>query len=77
MVRAAAAKKRRPVAILGDLCGPKMRVGTFPGGPIDLIEGQAFTLTTRDVPGDATQVSQSYAPLPHDLVEGDRVLLDD
>ncbi len=77
MVRDAAAKARRPVAILADLCGPKMRVGRFPNGPIELKEGAPFTLTTRDVPGDERQVSHTYAPLPRDVVVGDKILLDD
>lgn len=76
-VREAAARVGRPVAILGDLCGPKMRVGKFPGGPITLEEGQRFTLTSQDVPGDATRVSHSYEPLSRDIGVGDIVLLDD
>ncbi|HEY8428776.1 MAG TPA: pyruvate kinase [Sandaracinaceae bacterium] len=77
MVRDAAAKARRPVAILADLCGPKMRVGRFPKGPVELVEGARFVLTTEDVPGDETRVSHSYEPLPRDVVPGDRILLDD
>jgi len=77
LVRAAASKLRRPVAILGDLCGPKMRVGRFANGPIELVEGARFVLTTRDVPGDVNEVSQSYVPLPRDVVPGDTILLDD
>ena len=77
LVREAAARKRRPVAILADLCGPKMRIGKFPGGPIELVPGARFVLTNRDVPGDATQVSHSYRPLPQDVVPGDAILLDD
>ncbi len=77
MVREASAKARRPVAILADLCGPKMRVGRFPKGPVELVEGERFTLTTEDVPGDVHRVSHSYEPLPRDVVPGDRILLDD
>ncbi len=77
MVRDAAAKARRPIAILADLCGPKMRVGRFPNGPIELVEGRRFVLTTRDVPGDENIVSHTYEPLPQDVVPGDRILLDD
>lgn len=76
-VREAALKKRRPIAILGDLCGPKMRVGKFPDGPIQLVEGERFTLTTRDVPGSQTEVSHSYPPLPQDVVVGNEIMLDD
>jgi len=76
-VRLAAAKARRPLAVLADLCGPKMRVGTFAGGPIQLEPGQRFTLTTREVPGDADTVSVTYAALPTDVRRGDAILLDD
>jgi pyruvate kinase len=77
LVRDAAARAGRPVALLADLCGPKMRVGLFPGGPVELKVGQRFTLTNRDVPGDATIVSQTYAPLPSDVSPGTHILLDD
>jgi pyruvate kinase len=77
MVRDASMKARRPVAILADLCGPKMRVGRFPNGPIQLVEGRRFVLTSRDVPGDEHQVSQTYEPLSRDVVPGDLILLDD
>jgi pyruvate kinase len=77
MVREAAAKARRPVAILADLCGPKMRVGRFPNGPIELVPGKRFVLTSQDVPGDSERVSHTYEPLSRDVVPGDRILLDD
>ncbi|MGE0784606.1 MAG: pyruvate kinase [Sandaracinaceae bacterium] len=76
-IREAALKKRRPIAILADLCGPKMRIGRFAGGPIELVPGAPFTLTTRDVPGDVNEVSHSYTPLSGDVAEGDLILLDD
>ena len=77
MIRDAAAKARRPLSILADLSGPKMRVGLFPGGPVELVPGKTFTLTTRDVPGTSDIVSVTYEPLPGDVRPGDRVLLDD
>lgn len=77
MVREAAVRARRPVAILADLCGPKMRVGRFPNGPVELVEGARFVLTTEDVPGDESRVSHTYEPLPRDVVPGDKILLDD
>jgi len=77
LVRQASAELGKPVALLCDLSGPKMRVGRFPGGPITLVPGARFTLTTRDVPGDANIVSVTYKPLPQDVVPTDRVLLDD
>ena len=77
MVRAAGYKAGRPIAILADLCGPKMRIGRFKEGKVELIPGQRFTLTNRDIPGDVTIVSQTYQPLPQDVIEGTIILLDD
>ncbi len=77
MVREVAAKAGRPVSLLADLSGPKMRVGRFPGGPIELIPGKPFIVTTRDVPGDAERVSVTYKPLTRDVKKGDAILLDD
>ncbi len=76
-VRKASEEAGRGVAILVDLQGPKIRVGTFPGGPIELERGATFTLTTEDVPGDRTRVSTTYAGLPGDVRQGDPILLDD
>lgn len=76
-VRQAASDAGRAVAILADLCGPKIRVGRFPGGPIELVEGERFTLTMLDVPGDAERVSVSYTQLAEDVHPGDAILLDD
>ncbi len=77
MVRDASRRARRPIAILADLSGPKMRIGRFPNGPIELVNGATFRFTTRDVPGDVNQVSVSYKPLPSDVKIDDRILLDD
>ena len=76
-VRAAAGQAGRPVAILADLSGPKMRIGRFPGGPIELVPGRPFILTAHDIPGDESIVSVTYKPLPHDVRPGDVILLDD
>lgn len=66
------------VAILQDLGGPKIRTGPLEGGgPVRLVDGATFTLTTRPVPGTAESVSTTYAGLPQDVHEGDRILLDD
>lgn len=76
LVRRVAAQVGRTVAILGDLGGPKIRIGIFPGGPVELREGAPFTLVYGDVPGDETRVGMSY-PLANDLSPGDTILLDD
>lgn len=75
-IRAASRRAGRPVSILGDLSGPKIRCGTFASGPVELAEGQSFTLTTRAVPGDSQSVSMTY-PLWKDLHPGNILLLDD
>lgn len=76
-VRRAAEAAGRPVAILADLCGPKIRVGSIADGPVHLAHNAAFMLTTRDVPGDAHAVSVSYADLPKDVSAGDSIFIDD
>jgi pyruvate kinase len=63
-------------AILGDLCGPKLRVGRFKNGSVTLSQGARFTLTTDDVLGDEREAFVSY-PLDKDLSVGDTLLLDD
>jgi pyruvate kinase len=76
-LRELAARAGRPLSILADLSGPKMRIGRFPGGPIELVQGKPFVLTTRDVPGDENIVSVTYKPLPQDVRPDDPILLDD
>jgi pyruvate kinase len=76
-VRAEADKRGRPVAVLQDLQGPKIRVGRFVTGSTELEPGADFTLTTRDVPGTDTIASTTYAGLPGDVKPGDVLLLDD
>ncbi|HQR33532.1 MAG TPA: pyruvate kinase [Blastocatellia bacterium] len=77
-LRAVAAEQNRPLAILLDLCGPKIRTGKLKDGkPIRLIAGQQLTITTRDIVGDETIVSTSYSLLPKDAKVGDRILFAD
>ncbi|MCC6621612.1 MAG: pyruvate kinase [Deltaproteobacteria bacterium] len=77
LVRAAATRAGRPLALLADLCGPKIRVGKFPGGPIELQPGQTFVLTVNERPGDEMGVGVSYPQLAEDVLAGDAILLDD
>lgn len=79
MVREASAKLELPVAIMGDLQGPKIRIGKFKDGPIMLKIGDTFVLDA-DLPLDAGNqeaVGLTYTELPHDLKPGDILLLDD
>lgn len=64
-----------PIAIMLDTKGPEYRIRTFKDGKATLKDGDTFTFTTREVDGDATQVSVSYAGLARDLQVGDRVLV--
>lgn len=77
LVRCAAAAAGAPVAVLADLCGPKIRVGRLQGGKVDLVDGSSVTLTTRDVEGGPGLIPSEYAALPTDVKRGDRILLDD
>lgn len=76
-VRRASDAEGRAVGILADLQGPKIRTGRFAQGPVVLEPGARFTITTRDVPGDATVVSTTYDGLPGDVEAGHRLLIDD
>jgi pyruvate kinase len=77
-VRALAAAAGRPLAVLLDLQGPKIRTEQLEGGrPVLLPTGGAFAITTRPLTGNAQEVSTSFAALPRDVTTGDRVLLDD
>ena len=76
--RSAAERLKRPLSVLVDLSGPKIRTGMLKGGqPVALDAGALFTLTTRSVVGDAREVSTNYAGLAHDVRPGARILLDD
>jgi len=76
-VRAAGDATGRSVAVLVDLQGPKIRLGSFASGPVLLADGDPFTITTEAVPGDRTICSTTYQYLADDLEVGDRILLDD
>lgn len=77
-VRAAAYDTGRPVAVLMDLQGPKIRLGTFADGQKHYFErGQQFTITTEDVEGTPERISTTYEGLPGDVNVGDPLLVDD
>jgi pyruvate kinase len=77
MVRAASDKVGRAVAVLADLQGPKIRLGTFAEGPVTWPAGARVCITVEDVPGTAERVSTTYKDLANDVVVGDRLLIDD
>ena len=64
-----------PIAIMLDTKGPEYRIKTFENGPVNLIEGQEFSFTTRDVPGDQTRVAVNFSGLPESMAPGDTILV--
>jgi len=78
MLRDVAAEFKKPLAILADLQGPKIRTGALAGGGTVLLRGgQKFVITTAKVLGDSTRVSTTFQPLPREVKPGDRILLSD
>jgi pyruvate kinase len=78
LIRSASGKHEKPVAILADLQGPKIRTGALAGGgPVVLHAGQRFVITTAKVLGDSTRVNTTFTPLPREVHRGDRILLSD
>lgn len=76
--RIGAAKLKRPLAVLVDLSGPKIRTRQLKDGqPVTLKADELFTLTTRDIKGDETQVATNYPDLARVVEPGTRLLLDD
>ena len=76
-IREIAARLGRTVGILGDLQGPKIRVGKFADGKITLVEGEKFILDAACPLGDQERVGLDYKDLPKDVRTGDILLLDD
>ena len=77
-VRACSKQLDRPVSIMLDLQGPKIRTGKLVGGtPVELKQGARFRITTRAIEGTAERASTTYAGLPRDCGPGDTVLIDD
>src|SRR3954452_22843525 len=77
LIRTAAAETGRAVGILADLQGPKIRLGTFAGGPVEWHNGDVVRITVEDVAGTHDRVSTTYKGLANDAKPGDRLLVDD
>ncbi|MCM3562989.1 pyruvate kinase [Hydrogenophaga intermedia] len=78
LVREAAQRAGREVGIMADLQGPKIRVGKFAEGKVQLVPGAKFVLdAARNEPGDALGVGLDYKELPRDVKPGDTLLLND
>ena len=76
-IRRIARRLDKPVALLQDLPGPKIRVGPIEGNRVTLPTGKLFTLTTRKILGNHQIVSVSYKDFPRSVKKGDPILLGD
>jgi pyruvate kinase len=77
LIRKIAADLNHPVAILQDLCGPKIRIGKLPDEGIYLTAGQSVILTSQPANGQFNRLPISYAALPAEVQLEDRILLAD
>ncbi len=77
LVREASDATGHGVGIFADLQGPKIRLDTFADGRAELENGARFTITTREVAGDADICGTTYDGLPGDVSPGDPILIDD
>jgi pyruvate kinase len=76
-IRAVSAETGRRIAIMGDLPGPKMRIGDLQDEPIELQRDDTITLTTRELKGNALRVSVSFPGLTAAVRPGDRLFIND
>ncbi|WP_337099607.1 pyruvate kinase [Paenibacillus sp. YIM B09110] len=76
-IRLANAELGTSVAVLLDTKGPEIRLGKLKEEPIELIQGDAITLTTEEILGDRTRIPITYSNLPNDVTVGSTVLIDD
>lgn len=76
-IRRAAKRLDKHVAIIMDLCGPKIRVGKFEDDAIELADGDTITVSSRQVLGKPGLISSQYRQLHKDAKPGERILLDD
>jgi pyruvate kinase len=75
-LRQASEEKKKPIAALQDLCGPKIRTGTF-AAPWELQTGAEVTLVEGDGKGDEELIPITYEGLAEDVTVGDRIMFDD
>ena len=76
-IRAVEAENSRPIGILVDLQGPKLRLGTFKDGAAEIDKGQDFTLDADPAPGDAKRVQLPHPEIFAAIKPGDALLIDD
>ena len=76
-IRSVESRNGRPIGILADLQGPKLRVGRFADTKVDLVAGQTFTLDNNEAPGDKNRVFLPHPEILESVKPGDRLLIDD
>jgi len=76
-IRRAAQTRGAIVAVMGDLCGPKIRIGQIAGGQCELISGRQVIIQRANVLGSSERLSSNYDALVDDVKIGHRVLIDD
>src|ERR1700761_2561935 len=78
MVRTVAKQENKPICILADLQGPKIRTGKLKGHkPVQLIQGKTLTITPKEIEGNASLVGTTFKTLAENLEQGSRILLSD
>jgi pyruvate kinase len=78
MVRTIAREERKPICILADLQGPKIRTGKLKDNkPVQLVAGKRLTITPREIEGTAAMVGTTFKTLAENLEKGSRILLSD
>lgn len=76
-IRSVEKRMGRPIGILADIQGPKLRVGKFANTKVTLTPGQTFTLDNNEAPGDETRVFLPHPEILESVKVGDRLLIDD
>lgn len=76
-IRTLNAKLNRHVGILGDLQGPKLRIGKVKDNAVDLVNGKEIIITTKEMEGTAEKIFITYPQFPQDVKVGEHVLIDD
>ncbi len=77
MVRAVATEHGQHLAVIGDLCGPKIRLGTFPGGPAQLEAGQTLRIVRGDAECSTQRLTVTYRTFIDEVAVGQRIYIDD
>ncbi len=76
-IREASKRTGKPLAIIQDLQGPKIRTGKLSTPSVELKKGELLVITTEEILGDEKKVSTTYKDLSKDVKSGDRILVDD